>query len=96
MRRAQHRDYLGESDSPKGLLNDDTAQLARVVSTVAKYNQLTSDRRSKKKHISQTQALSHLYVNLRRKFGSDVIDPFIATMTVYPPGSFLEMSDGTI
>jgi len=91
----QHRDYLGESNSPKGLLNDDTVQLARVVSTVAKYNQLTSDRRNRK-HISQTQALSHLYVNLRHRFGSDVIDSFIATMTVYPPGSFLEMSDGTI
>ena len=42
------------------------------------------------------QALSHLYVNMKHKFGLDLIEPFIVSMTVYPPGSFVEMSDTSI
>ena len=88
----QHREYLDGSGSPKGSLNGDIAQLARLVGTVVEYNLLTSDR-GVAQRLSPTQALSHLYVKMKARLGSDVIEPFIATMTIYPPGSFVEMSD---
>jgi len=43
-----------------------------------------------------SQALSHIYANMQHKFGTDVIEPFIAAVTVFPPGSFVELSDGSI
>lgn len=91
----QHRECLDGSGYPKGLFNGNIAKLSRVVGTITEYNFLTSDRRTSKS-LTPTQALSHLYTNMKRKYGSDVINPFIATITVYPPGSFLQMSDGHI
>ena len=91
----QHREYLDGSGFPNGSVNGDIVQLARVVGIVTEYNQLTSARHSKK-GLTLAQALSHLYVNMKDKFGLEVIEPFIASMTVYPPGSFVEMSDGSI
>jgi hypothetical protein len=41
-------------------------------------------------------ALAHIYRNLRAAYGSDVVDPLVAALTVYPPGSFLELTDGSI
>ena len=91
----QHREYLDGSGYPKGLINGDISQLSRIVGVVREYNQLTSDRHAVG-NMSPAQALSHLYVNMKPKLGADVIDPFIATMTVYPPGSLVEMSDNSV
>jgi HD-GYP domain-containing protein (c-di-GMP phosphodiesterase class II) len=91
----QHREYLDGSGFPNGSVNGDIGQLARVVGIVTEYNQLTSARHSTK-GLSLAQALSHLYVNMKPKLGLDLIEPFIVAMTVYPPGSFVEMSDRSI
>lgn len=32
---------------------------------------------------------------MQHKFGPDVIDAFIATIRVFPPGSFVELNDGS-
>jgi HD-GYP domain-containing protein (c-di-GMP phosphodiesterase class II) len=91
----QHREYLDGSGFPNGSVNGDIAQVARVVGAVTEYHQLTSGRHGAKR-LSVAQALSHLYVNMRLKLGVDVVEPFIAAMTVYPPGSFVELSDNSI
>jgi HD-GYP domain-containing protein (c-di-GMP phosphodiesterase class II) len=91
----QHREYLDGSGFPNGLVNGDIAQTARVVGIVTEYNQLTSAWHSPKA-LSLAQALSHLYVNMKHTLGLDLIEPFIVSMTVYPPGSLVEMSDRTI
>ncbi len=62
--------------------------------TIVEYNLRVSDRRSAR-YLSPSQALTYLYTKLRNKYGPDVIDPFIATVTVFPPGSFVELSDGS-
>jgi HD-GYP domain-containing protein (c-di-GMP phosphodiesterase class II) len=91
----QHREYLDGSGFPNGSVNGDIAQVARVVGAVTEYHQLTSGRHGARR-LSVGQALSHLYVNMRLKLGVDVVEPFIAAMTVYPPGSFVELSDNSI
>lgn len=70
-------------------------KLARLVGTVAEYDRLTRDR-SAPGNMGPSQALSHIYSNMQHKYGPDVIEPFIATVTVFPPGSFIELSDGSI
>jgi hypothetical protein len=42
------------------------------------------------------QALAHVYRNLRGVFGDETINHLIASMTVYPPGTYVLLSDGSI
>ncbi len=90
----QHREYLDGTGFPKRLINGDIAKSARLVGTIAEYNLLTSDQRSSR-YLGPGQALSYVYTKLKNKYGPDVIEPFIATVTVFPPGSFVQLSDGS-
>jgi len=88
----QHREYLDGTGFPKRLINRDITKLARLVGAIVEYNLLTNDQRSPH-YLGPGQALSYLYTKLKNKYGPDVIEPFIATVTVYPPGSFVELND---
>ncbi len=88
----QHREYLDGTGFPKRLINGDIAKLARLVGAIVEYNLLSSDQRSPR-YMGPGQALSYVYTKLRMKYGPDVIEPFIATVTVFPPGSFVELND---
>ena len=88
----QHREYLDGTGFPKRLINGDIAKLARLVGAIVEYNLLSSDQRSAR-YMGPGQALSYVYTKLRMKYGPDVVEPFIATVTVFPPGSFVELSD---
>ena len=90
----QHREYLDGTGFPKRLINGDIAKMARLVGAIVEYNLLTNDQRSPR-YLGPGQALSYLYTKLRNKYGPDMIDPFIATVTVFPPGSFVELDDGS-
>ena len=90
----QHREYLDGTGFPKRLINGDIAKAARLVGTIVEYNLLSSDQRSPR-YMGPGQALSYVYTKLRNKYGPDVIEPFIATVTVFPPGAFVELSDGS-
>ena len=90
----QHREYLDGTGFPKRLINGDIAKLARLVGAIVEYNLLSSDQRSPR-YMAPGQALAYVYTKLRMKYGPDVIEPFIATVTVFPPGSFVELSDSS-
>jgi HD-GYP domain-containing protein (c-di-GMP phosphodiesterase class II) len=91
----QHREYLDGTGYPHQLVNGAIGQLARLIGTVVEYTHLTR-KGNGARSLGPAQALAHLYVKMKEKLGSDVVDPFIATLTVYPPGSFVELSDGSI
>ena len=91
----QHREWLDGTGYPKRLFTGAITKLARLVGTVAEYDRLTRDRSAPGSR-GPSQALSHIYANMQHKYGADVIEPFIATVTVFPPGSFIELSDGSI
>ncbi len=90
----QHREWIDGTGYPKRLFAGDINKLARLVGAIVEYNAMTSDRRSPR-YLGPGQALSHLYAKMQHKYGPDVIDAFIATVTVFPPGSFVELSDGS-
>lgn len=90
----QHREWIDGTGYPKRLFAGDINRLARLVGTIVEYNAMTSDRRSLR-HFGPGQALSHLFTKMQHKYGPDVIDAFIATVTVFPPGSFVELNDGS-
>jgi hypothetical protein len=43
-----------------------------------------------------TVALATLYKQQREAYGKDVMEAFVAALTVYPPGSYVALSDGSI
>ncbi len=90
----QHRESIDGTGYPKRLFAGDINRLARLVGTIVEYNSMTGDRRSLR-YLGPGQALSHLYTKMQHKYGPDVIDAFIATITVFPPGSFVELNDGS-
>lgn len=91
----QHRECLDGTGFPKRLFNGEIKKLARLVGAVTEHNNLTRAHNAANS-MGPSQALSHIYANMQHKFGTDVIEPFIAAVTVFPPGSFVELSDGSI
>lgn len=91
----QHRECLDGSGYPRGLTSRDIIKPARIVGVVVEYLERVSERGTARS-MTPTQALSHLYKNMPQAYGLDVIEPFVATLTVYPPGSYVEMNDGSL
>jgi len=90
-----HQERLDGSGFPQGLSNGRLGVLPRLVGVIAEYDAMTRNNNSPT-FPTPTQALSHLYVRMRDKCGADVIEPFIATTTVFPPGSLVRMTDESI
>ena len=91
----QHRENLDGTGFPQGLRANHIRYLPRLVRVVTEYNQLTSHGEAPSS-LSPTQALSYLYVKMKHQCDFEVIQAFIATVTVYPPGSLVQLSDGTM
>lgn len=91
----QHRENLDGTGFPQGLCANDIRYLPRLVRVVTEYNKLTKQRETSA-YLSPTDALSHLYVKMKNQCDFDIIQAFIATVTVYPPGSYVLLNDGTM
>jgi HD-GYP domain-containing protein (c-di-GMP phosphodiesterase class II) len=91
----QHRENLDGTGFPQGLRANDIRYLPRLVRVVTEYNKLTNQREVSSS-LSPSDALSHLYVKMKSQCDFDIIQAFIATVTVYPPGSLVLLSDGTM
>jgi HD-GYP domain-containing protein (c-di-GMP phosphodiesterase class II) len=91
----QHRENLDGTGFPQGLRANHIRYLPRLVRVVTEYNKLINQREGSLS-LSPADALPHLYVRMKNQCDFDVIQAFIATVTVYPPGSLVQLSDGTM
>jgi len=91
----QHRENLDGTGFPQGLGANDIRYLPRLVRVVTEYNKLTKQRETSAS-LSPTDALSHLYVKMKNQCDFNIIQAFIATVTVYPPGTIVRLNDGTV
>lgn len=89
---AQHRERLDGRGFPHQLRDSEFHRHACIIGAVREYQLRAVRDRS----VMPSAALARLYVGLRRAYGEHIIDSLIATLTVYPPGSFLALSDGSI
>lgn len=92
---SQHRENLDGSGYPQGLKGDQIAFLPRVVRVVTEYNSLLNNGHGGAR-LTPTQALTYLYTKLKEQCQPDLIETFIATVTIYPPGSFVRLTDDTV
>ncbi len=92
---SQHRESLDGSGYPQGLKGPQIAFLPRVVRVVTEYDSLLNNGHGADP-LTPTQALTYLYTKMKEQCQPDIIDAFIATMTVYPPGSCVCLSDDSV
>lgn len=90
----QHRENLDGTGFPQGLRGKEIRYLPRLVRVVTEYNKLTNQGEASA-NLSPAAALSYLYVKMKDQCDFEVMQAFIATVTVYPPGTLVLLSDGT-
>lgn len=89
---ANHRERLNATGFPSQKVGEDVPLLARVVGLISEYVSITTRGTA----LIPTVALATLYKQQREAFGKDVMEAFVAALTVYPPGSYVALSDGSI
>jgi hypothetical protein len=87
----EHRERPDGSGFPLGLSGETIHPLALVLGAVREFQVQcrTTD-------IEPTMALSYMYRRLRPVYGEEIIDQLISSTTVYPPGTFVQLSDGSM
>lgn len=92
---AQHRECLDGSGFPRGLQGDAIASGAALVGLVHEYQELTAAGRQPQA-LSPSEAVRHLYRTRREQFGVPLMNHFVATLSIYPPGTFVRLCDDTV
>lgn len=94
----QHHERLDGSGYPEGLSNEQISLFAQIVMVADEYDELCNAAEMDKS-LTPHEALAQLYRHINAKhqrFSKQVILTLIQTMTVFPPGTLVELSDGTI
>jgi len=94
----QHHERLDGSGFPKGLSEEQISLFAQIVMVADEYDELCNSAETEKS-LTPHEALCQLYLHIdskKQKFSKEVILTLIQTMTVFPPGTLVELSDGTI
>lgn len=94
----QHHERLDGSGYPEGLTQDQISLFAQIVMVADEYDELCNAA-DVEKSLTPHEALAQLYRYVDpkyNKFSKEVILTLIRTMTVFPPGTLVELSDGTI
>jgi HD-GYP domain-containing protein (c-di-GMP phosphodiesterase class II) len=92
---AQHHEYLNGTGYPRRLTEEQILPLAKIIRVVDEYQYLTTPREARLR-LHPNQALSELYVKRQKQLSVKVIIALIRVISVYPPGTLLELSDGSI
>ncbi len=91
----QHHELADGSGYPLGLKLDKISPPARVVSLVNFYDKLCNPI-DLAEALSPHEALSFMFAQRRNKFDAVILQQMIRCLGVYPPGTLVSLSDGTI
>jgi HD-GYP domain-containing protein (c-di-GMP phosphodiesterase class II) len=86
----EHRERPDGSGFPRGLTADAIHPLALMLGAVREFQV-----QCRAPDVEPTTALAYLYSELRPLYGEQIIDQLISSTTVYPPGTFVQLSDGS-
>ncbi len=92
---AHHHERHDGSGYPGGLAGTDIPVFARMIGLVDSYDAMTSVRpyaTSRSPH----EAVMQLYQNRNSLFQAELVEQFIATSGIYPTGSLVELSNGSV
>ncbi|MBL4827728.1 MAG: HD-GYP domain-containing protein [Spongiibacteraceae bacterium] len=91
----QHHEYIDGTGYPKKLKGDEIGQLARIVAITNCYDNLCNPANTKNA-LTPKAAMAILYAKYKDKLDTKIVQHFIKTMGVYPPGTVVSLSDGSI
>ena len=95
----QHHERLDGSGYPEGLTDDHISVLAKIVMVVDVYDELCNNA-DPQLSLTPHEALSSLYHynedKEKRKFSIEVIQTLIQSLSVYPPGTIVQLNDERI
>jgi len=91
----QHHERIDGSGYPAQLRGGQLSLPSRILMVVDEYESLVnaSDIRQT---MTPTETLSKLYVNAKTKFSEEVVVGLIQTLSVYPPGTVVVLSDYSV
>ena len=92
---AQHHEYINGTGYPRRLTDEQILPLAKIVRVVDEYQYLTNPREAHLR-LHPNQALAELYVKRQQQLPVKVITALVRVVSVYPPGTVLELTDGSI
>lgn len=90
-----HHERLNGSGYPDGLENNDIPVYARIAAIVDCYDAITSERLYASP-INQSEALKKLYELRDIDFQGELVEEFIQAVGIYPAGTLVGLSDGTV
>lgn len=92
---ACHHERWDGSGYPNRLAAEKIPKLARLVALANRYDNLCNllDIKQAK---TPAGAITHLFKNEGAYFQADLLQAFVKTLGVYPPGSFVELSNGAV
>ena len=91
---AQHHEFTDGSGYPRGLKLEEMTPGARVVSLVNYYDNLCNPT-DISKALTPHEALSYMFAHCRPKFEIRALQLLIRSLGVHPPGSIVQLSNGS-
>ncbi len=92
---AQHHECNDGTGYPRRLTDEQILPLAKIIRVVDEYQYLTNPREAHHR-LHPNQALAELYVKRQQQLSVKVIIALVRVISVYPPGTLLELSDSSI
>jgi HD-GYP domain-containing protein (c-di-GMP phosphodiesterase class II) len=92
---ACHHELWDGSGYPNKLLAEKIPKLARIVALVNRYDNLCNPLDIKQ---AKTPAgtITYLFKNEAARFQPEILQAFVKMLGIYPPGSFVELSNGAV
>lgn len=91
----QHHEFMDGSGYPKGIKGSDITQMARIVAIANLYDNLCNPPNAKDA-MTPKNAMAVLFQKYKDKLDAQMVQRFIQTMGVYPPGTVVKLSDDSI
>lgn len=90
-----HHERTDGSGYPDGLGSEDIPMEARIAAVADVFDALTTDRVYKVK-VQKSKALSMIITGSGGHFDGEVVRVLLSSLGVYPPGTMVELSDGSV
>ncbi|MDZ4856184.1 MAG: HD domain-containing phosphohydrolase [Nitrospirota bacterium] len=91
----QHHERIDGSGYPARLKGNQLSLLSRILMAVDEYERLINAA-DIHRNLSPTEALSQLYLTGKTTFSEEVVVALIQVLSVYPPGTVVELNDHSI
>ncbi|CAK0779710.1 putative Cyclic di-GMP phosphodiesterase PA4108 [Gammaproteobacteria bacterium] len=92
---ANHHEFIDGTGFPRGLRGDRISNWAQVVAIANVYDNYCN-RPDPKASLSPHEAVSLMYSRERGRYHISVLNAFIASLGIYPPGTIVRLTDGRI